>query len=48
MAREATLPGGPDGLKKAINEQFGDLAPRALELYGLVGEAQASVYAPRR
>jgi para-nitrobenzyl esterase len=45
-AREMRLEGGPDDLKKAIHEEFGNLAPRALELYGLAGKPQASVYPP--
>lgn len=44
--RERSVAGGADALRNAITEFYGDLAPRALELYGLSGSASTPAYAP--
>jgi para-nitrobenzyl esterase len=44
--REFAFPGDDAALKKAIEEFYGPLAPRAFELYGLAGTPQPGVYPP--
>jgi para-nitrobenzyl esterase len=39
-ARESATQLQPEALKKAIEDKYGDLAPRALEIYGLTGGEQ--------
>jgi para-nitrobenzyl esterase len=44
--REFPFQGDEVALKNAIEKFYGPLAPRALELYGLAGAAQAGAYPP--
>jgi para-nitrobenzyl esterase len=44
--REFPFQGDDAALKKAIEQFYGPLAPRALELYGLAGTPQTGVYPP--
>jgi len=43
--REATLPGGPEALKKALEAFYGDRAEQAFKMYGVDG-ASPDTYAP--
>jgi para-nitrobenzyl esterase len=45
-AVEIPFAGSIDDIKKAIRDAFGDLAPRALALYGLAGNDQPTVVDP--
>lgn len=44
--RERSIEGGRDAVTRAITDFYGDLAPRALALYGIAGSDAPPAYAP--